>query len=93
VTPLPSRRPGRDGPLFERPYRPGRGDSGGVLPQVPAGTAPAPAASSPAPRAEHDPESDSVYGSARRVMRVLPLGAGLALLGLGLGFLGLRLRR
>ncbi|MFI0941099.1 hypothetical protein [Streptomyces sp. NPDC021020] len=29
----------------------------------------------------------------RRVRRVLPLGAGMVLVGLGLGFLGLRLRR
>jgi hypothetical protein len=28
-----------------------------------------------------------------RVLEVLPLGAGLVLIGLGLGFLGLRLRR
>jgi hypothetical protein len=36
-----------------------------------------------------------VYEPARRALRVLPLGAGFALigLGLGLGFLGWRMRR
>jgi hypothetical protein len=33
-----------------------------------------------------------VYGP-HGALRVLPLGAGMALLGLGLGFLGLRMRR
>ncbi|MFI1091669.1 hypothetical protein [Streptomyces sp. NPDC020917] len=90
----PGRRPGRDGSLFERPYRPGSGGSVTALPQVPAETAPLPADSpAAAPSVQHDQDSDSVYGSARRAMRVLPLGAGLALVGLGLGFLGLRLRR
>jgi hypothetical protein len=89
----PGNRPGREGPLFERPYRSGRGH-GPALSPGPSGTAPAVAPTPAAPRSpKADPDSDSVYGSARRVMRVLPLGAGLALVGLGLGFLGLRLRR
>ncbi|MFI0895368.1 hypothetical protein [Streptomyces sp. NPDC020983] len=56
-------------------------------------TAPPPApATLPAPAAAHgDPSPAAVRGP--RVLRVLPLGAGMVLVGLGLGFLGLRLRR
>ncbi|MFC4034231.1 hypothetical protein ACFO3J_22540 [Streptomyces polygonati] len=35
----------------------------------------------------------SAYAPTRRAMRVLPMGVGLVLVGLGFGFLGLRLRR
>jgi len=63
-----------------------------------------PAAGGPAPTAAPSPavpagqggsgrQSASVYEPARRVLRVLPLGAGLGLVGLGLGLLGLRMRR
>ncbi|CAG6399167.1 hypothetical protein [Actinacidiphila cocklensis] len=37
--------------------------------------------------------SDPSYAPGHRVRRVLPLGVGMTLVGLGLGFLGLRLRR
>ncbi|MFF0624912.1 hypothetical protein [Streptomyces sp. NPDC004296] len=64
--------------------------------------APAPPAPSPAPKQDPDntvagPEpAASPYAldaPGTRVERVLPLGAGMALTGLGLAFLGLRLRR
>ncbi|NUS13953.1 MAG: hypothetical protein HOY69_21530 [Streptomyces sp.] len=58
----------------------------GATGEPPAPTAPAtPAAVPDAPA--------SATASGHRVPRVLPLGAGLVLVGLGLGFLGLRLRR
>ncbi|MGW5349360.1 hypothetical protein ACWERV_02425 [Streptomyces sp. NPDC004031] len=61
---------------------PGAGSTG---PGPTATTLPAPAAvqSDPPPATTRKP----------RVLRVLPLGAGMMLVGLGLGFLGLRLRR
>jgi len=78
--------------VHHRHARAGHGPS--LVPAVggPARTA---AASPTAPDGEDGPDqqSASVYEPARRVLRVLPLGAGLALVGLGLGFLGLRLRR
>jgi hypothetical protein len=52
-----------------------------------------PPAASAAARQEPGQRSASVYEPARRVLRMGPLGAGLILVGLGLGFLGLRLRR
>lgn len=55
---------------------------------------PSPAASGvPAARPAGDEQAEPLYAPARRVLRVLPLGAGLALVGLGIGFLGWRLRR
>ncbi|MBD0737105.1 hypothetical protein BGM09_03625 [Streptomyces sp. CBMA29] len=46
-----------------------------------------------AARTQARAQTPAVYEPARRVLRILPFGAGLALVGLGLGFLGLRLRR
>jgi hypothetical protein len=63
---------------------------------------PAPATSEAAPPApdtppaaavDDDQRSDPVDEPTRRVLRILPLGAGIALVGLGIGFLGWRLRR
>ncbi|MCZ4118025.1 hypothetical protein [Streptomyces sp. H39-S7] len=56
------------------------------LPVLPK--APAPVRPTDAPAVEQE-AGDSVV----RAVSVLPLGAGLTLVGLGLGFLGLRLRR
>jgi hypothetical protein len=88
---------------------PRQDDPGAVVhhrraPAGPRGPSLVPAADGPTPTAAADPtaavgeggsgrQSAAVYEPARRVLRVLPLGAGLALIGLGLGFLGLRLRR
>ncbi|MFI9205701.1 hypothetical protein [Streptomyces sp. NPDC053048] len=48
----------------------------------------------PARRAAPERERQDAGATDReRVMRVLPLGTGMALAGLGLGFIGLRLRR
>jgi hypothetical protein len=55
-----------------------------------AGGAPAPVADAARPRADAPPFAARPGGE---VLPVLPLGAGLACLGLGLGALGLRLRR
>ncbi|MEU1700086.1 hypothetical protein [Streptomyces pseudogriseolus] len=68
------------------------GDSGAVTPTGSGDTAaaPAPATSSPAAR------PDTVAGTAvEPVLRILPLGSGLILIGLGfaLAFLGLRMRQ
>ncbi|WP_329176758.1 hypothetical protein [Streptomyces sp. NBC_01477] len=60
----------------------------GVEESGPTAVPPAPAA----PEAEQQGSASS-YEPGRRVLRVLPLGAGMMLVGLGLGFLGLRLRR
>ncbi|MEV0260601.1 hypothetical protein AB0I49_04565 [Streptomyces sp. NPDC050617] len=59
--------------------------------------------SSPPVRPPYAPETEAVAGASQdavaapaptgHVMRVLPLGTGLALTGLGLAFAGLRLRR
>ncbi|WP_329134250.1 hypothetical protein OG552_18420 [Streptomyces sp. NBC_01476] len=53
----------------------------------------APAATGAAGRTDAPPRSVIADEPVRRVLRVLPLGAGLVLVGLGLGFFGLRLRR
>ncbi|WP_031512783.1 hypothetical protein [Streptomyces sp. NRRL F-5123] len=60
-------------------------DAGSTGPAPTATTLPAPAAA----------RGGSASDAARepRVFRVLPLGVGMVLVGLGLGFLGLRLRR
>ncbi|WP_133169067.1 hypothetical protein [Streptomyces sp. DH-12] len=78
----------RDGAAEESPA----GDAGGAAPSAPASSAaaPVPAASSPAA------EPDAVAGTAAEpVLRILPLGSGLVLIGLGcaLAHLGLRLRQ
>jgi hypothetical protein len=60
------------------------------------GTAPAvpPTGPPPARGRSADAGADSAEGyGTRKAMRVLPLGAGMALLGLGLGFLAIRMRR
>ncbi|MFJ8182665.1 hypothetical protein [Streptomyces sp. NPDC096105] len=77
-----------DGAAEESPA----GDAGGAAPSAPASSAaaPVPAASSPAA------EPDAVAGTAAQpVLRILPLGSGLVLIGLGcaLAHLGLRLRQ
>ncbi|MFF8628427.1 hypothetical protein [Streptomyces werraensis] len=64
--------------------------SDGVAPPASSAAAPAPATSSRAP------EPDAVAGTAvGPVLRILPLGSGLVLMGLGfaLAFLGLRMRQ
>ncbi len=80
--------PAADDPAEQSPA----GDSGGVTPTGAGDTAvaPAPATSSPAAR------PDTVAGTAvEPVLRILPLGSGLVLMGLGfaLAFLGLRMRQ
>ncbi|MFG1805484.1 hypothetical protein [Streptomyces sp. NPDC049040] len=64
-------------------FLPDAGDTGSTTSR-PAPTAPG--------TGQQEPSAPS-YQPGRRVLRVLPLGAGLTLVGLGLGFLGLRLRR
>ncbi|MFK4069399.1 hypothetical protein [Streptomyces sp. NPDC029674] len=81
-------RPGRAQPpppdLPPRPYTPPR------IPPPPQQPMPTPAAhQDPA----FDPTGQTPVGPVLPNLRVLPLGAGLLLIGLGLGFLGLRLRR
>ncbi|MYS18775.1 hypothetical protein GA0115240_10121, partial [Streptomyces sp. DvalAA-14] len=74
---------------------------GGRLPsagRTPTPTGPAAAGQPPStPPAASDPAAESASESAsapaRRATRILPLGLGLLLTGLGLGFIGLRLRR
>ncbi|MFI9721045.1 hypothetical protein ACIHFE_15555 [Streptomyces sp. NPDC052396] len=73
-------------------------------PEEEPGSSP-PTTASPAPRpAPHAPAAARLDGAAgerdvrgtpapRPVLRILPLGTGLALTGLGLGFFALRLRR
>ncbi|CAM5629868.1 MULTISPECIES: hypothetical protein [Streptomyces] len=80
--------PAEDDPAEQSPA----GDSGGVTPTESGDTAavPVPATSSPAAR------PDTVAGTAvEPVLRILPLGSGLILIGLGfaLAFLGLRMRQ
>jgi hypothetical protein len=74
-------------------HRRGHGEQGpSLIPLADGGTPPAlpPAAAEPVGRPASERQAASSYEPVRRV---LPLGAGLALVGLGLGFLGLRLRR
>lgn len=89
----PYRRPGRHGFGGDRlpPLVPDTPDDPDPAADSPAPSPAATPAAEPAPAPDSD--SDSVYGTARRAMRVLPLGAGFALVGLGLGFLALRMRR
>ncbi|MFI5755991.1 hypothetical protein [Streptomyces sp. NPDC051569] len=47
----------------------------------------------PPPDAARKPDAKAVGTSVARRVPVLTLGAGITLIGLGLGFLGLRLRR
>ncbi|MEV5978724.1 hypothetical protein [Streptomyces sp. NPDC052114] len=85
-------------------HRPGRAESLPALPlpsaHTPAPTpqvTPPPRRPEPTPAARHDVASEAMDpppgGPVLPVPRVLPLGGGLVLIGLGLGFLGLRLRR
>ncbi|WP_329464201.1 hypothetical protein [Streptomyces sp. NBC_01431] len=65
-------------------------------PPEPRKSAPPPAPSTAAkrpPSAHHHPSAQAVTDESDLRYHVLSLGAGLALTGLGLGFLGLRLRR
>ncbi|MFI1681673.1 hypothetical protein [Streptomyces sp. NPDC020607] len=67
------------------------------LPHTPPPVAPPPRQPRPTPAAHRDTASDPTerapVGPVLPNFRVLPLGGGLVLIGLGLGFLGLRLRR
>ncbi|APY87310.1 hypothetical protein DCW30_10750 [Streptomyces alfalfae] len=82
----------------------GRERPGGVNPRLPDPPPPPPEPSPYVPAHEMPPAAaahrDAVPGAEREPagpvlpgLRVLPLGGGLLLIGLGLGFLGLRLRR
>lgn len=80
------------------PYDPAPvGGSGGDAPSLvqPGGASPEPTTSLPAGSRKEtgDARATSPFDRGGPVMRMLPLGAGLVLVGLGLGFLGLRLRR
>lgn len=57
------------------------------------GAGPTSAPPAPAAPGVGQQEPSAPYGTGHRVRRLLPLGVGLTLVGLGLGFLGLRLRR
>ncbi|NDZ99692.1 hypothetical protein G3I28_10130 [Streptomyces sp. SID10116] len=67
------------------------------VPHTPPPVAPPPRQPVPTPVAHRDTASDPTerppVGPVLPNLRVLPLGGGLVLIGLGLGFLGLRLRR
>ncbi|WP_051852335.1 hypothetical protein [Streptomyces aureocirculatus] len=92
----------------EGQQRPGRGEPESVpdpavwrpLPppprevRRPEGTRPPPSVAVPSvPGTADEPRERAAEGPAFPGLRVLPLGAGMVLIGLGLGFLGLRLRR
>jgi hypothetical protein len=65
-------------------------------PARPTGNAsplPSPRLTASGQASEDEEQSDPGYEPGRRVEHVLPLGMGLALVGLGIGFLGWRLRR
>ncbi|MFV0128827.1 hypothetical protein ACLGI4_14090 [Streptomyces sp. HMX112] len=62
-----------------------------MVPQTDSPAADAPHATPPA--AAHEPAERTTGTPADRRIPVLTLGFGLALVGLGLGFLGLRIRR
>ncbi|MEU1307495.1 hypothetical protein ABZ419_01125 [Streptomyces cinnamoneus] len=78
----------------DQPPRPAapRAPSPSSAPRPPGGAAPA---HQPARERAREPVRDPARRAdpADRVIRVLPLGTGMALTGLGLGFLALRLRR
>ncbi len=83
----------------------GRERPGGARPPIldppPAPYTPPPVSPPPPPRptpvahrdTASDPAERTPVGPVLPNLRVLPLGGGLVLIGLGLGFLGLRLRR
>ncbi|MFE5736847.1 hypothetical protein [Streptomyces celluloflavus] len=83
----PAHRPGAAGQLAQRPYQSLR-----PTPTAPAG----PPSATPETTDGEQPATtgpSALENPAARVERVLPMGAGLALTGLGLAFFGLRLRR
>ncbi|MFC5147446.1 hypothetical protein [Streptomyces aureoversilis] len=81
--------PGEDAPAIGPPAPADEADGAAEQPQGPFGpVTPDPVSTRPA--AARNARS-AAYGD--RVLRVLPLGTGLALTGLGLGFFALRLRR
>lgn len=87
----PSRRPPH---RVLRPMGGGTGRGPSLVPDtgtgaVSAAPQPVPAAPAVGDRGQAEPVDEP----ARRVLKVLPLGAGIELVGLGLGFLGLRMRR
>ncbi|MFI1970002.1 hypothetical protein BLA24_18265 [Streptomyces cinnamoneus] len=84
----PDRRHGAHQPPGEAV--PGEEEDGAV--DEPDDLPPASYGAVPLPAPEHAPPRET-QGSTDRVMRVLPLGTGMALTGLGLGFIALRLRR
>ena len=63
--------------------------------ETPAATATPPPEASPVPEssAPQQPDRQALDGTAVGHVRQMSLGAGIALVGLGLGFLGLRMRR
>lgn len=67
------------------------------VPHTPPPVTPPPRQPRPTPAAHRDTAADPTerapVGPVLPNLRVLPLGGGLVLIGLGLGFLGLRLRR
>ncbi|WP_030899902.1 MULTISPECIES: hypothetical protein [unclassified Streptomyces] len=93
----PSRAGSRAGEGRERPGRPevaepDTGDAATAVTEEPRETAPVPSASTEEPVRDAHAHADRSVGP---VLRILPLGSGLVLIGLGLGlaFFALRLRR
>lgn len=90
VSPVPSGRPdvALPPPSAARPEGSAEAlpPSGPAVPSAPAATPTGPSASAPSGRG-------TAEQPAGRMLRVLPLGTGLVLMGIGLGFIGLRLRR
>ncbi|MEV5509185.1 hypothetical protein [Streptomyces orinoci] len=85
----PSEAAEEDNPEREAPSSPGPSR----VPTPPPTRAPAPPAAARLDGAAGDRGTQQQPPPPRRVLRILPLGTGLALTGLGLGFFALRLRR
>jgi hypothetical protein len=81
------------GPYSSGPTAGQGGESPSLVP-ADGGASPVPGPTLAAdPQRDEDGQGNSPAGRDGAVMRMVPLGAGLVLVGLGLGFLGLRLRR